>query len=52
MLNERRIREIIREEITKSDEKRIKEIVADSISELFKQLYQKNNFWKSTIKNN
>jgi len=60
MLTESRINAIISEEIeksllsediTKSDETKIKEIVADCINELFKQLWQKNSFWKSTIKN-
>ena len=60
MLNESRINQIVSEEInkvmvdediTKSDEKKIKEIVGDCINELFKQLWQKNSFWKSTIKN-
>ena len=56
MINENRIsqivsEEIMKEEINKSDEKRIKEIVGDCINELFKQLWQKNSFWKSTIMN-
>ena len=41
---------VLDEDITKSDEKKIKEIVGDCINELFKQLWQKNSFWKNTIK--
>lgn len=49
MLTEKRINEIISEEISKSDEKKIKKIVADSLEELFKNLYQKKGFWKNSI---
>lgn len=51
MLLEERIHEIVQEEITKQDEKKIKEIVADCVSALFKELWFKNNIWKSSIKN-
>lgn len=50
MVTEKRMRQIISEEIKKADEKRIKEIVADTIEEFFKLLWQRNNFWKNGIK--
>lgn len=50
MLLEERIHQIVQEELTKSDEKRIREIVADSVSELFKNLWQKKSFWQHDIK--
>ena len=30
-------------------EKRVKEITANAISELFKALWQRDNFWKSSV---
>lgn len=50
MLTEREIRSIIKEEITKSDERRIKEIIADSVKELFHSLWVKNNTWQTDVK--
>lgn len=67
-MNDKRIRQIIREELTKSDvnsivqsklsshlnsnelKKKIKEITADVISTTFKVLWQRDNFWKSSVK--
>lgn len=34
---------------SKEFEKRVKEITAKSISELFKALWQRDNFWKSSV---
>lgn len=31
--------------------KKVKEIAADVVSELFKLLWQRNNFWKSSVSN-
>lgn len=31
-------------------EKKIKDIISDVLNEFFKTLYQRNNFWKNTIK--
>lgn len=50
MVSDRRIRQIIQEELTKSDEKKIREIIADSVSELFKNLWQKKGFWQTDMK--
>lgn len=67
-MNDKRIRQIIREELTKSDvnnivqsklsshlnsnelKKKIREITADVISTTFKVLWQRDNFWKSSVK--
>lgn len=35
---------------SKDFEKKVKEITSSVISELFKILWQRNNFWKDTIK--
>lgn len=50
MVTNKRLHRIIQEEITKSDEKRIKEIVADSVKELFHSLWVKNNVWLADVK--
>lgn len=67
MINERKLNQIIKEELSKSDvnslikskldsefssrdfEKRVKEITAGALSELFKALWQRDNFWKSSV---
>lgn len=51
MLLEERIHQIVQEEITKNDEKKIKKIVADCVEELLKNLWQKKNFWHNAIQN-
>lgn len=38
-------------DISKETEKMVKQIVSDCISELFKSLWQRNNFWTTAIKN-
>mgnify|MGYP007133718315 CR=1 FL=1 len=68
-LNENDIRQIIMEEITKSEissmiaskigdnmdsrefKKKVKEIAADVVNEIFKILWQRNSFWKSASVN-
>lgn len=68
-LNEDNIRQIIMEEITKSEissmiaskigdsmdsrefKKKVKEIAADVVNEIFKILWQRNSFWKSASVN-
>ena len=67
MVTQKRINEIIKEELSKTDvnsmiqkkldseysskdfEKKVKEITASAISELFKVLWQRDNFWKSSV---
>ena len=67
MVGKKRINQIIKEELTKSEvnsmikskfdsefssrdfEKRVKEITAGAISELFKALWQRDNFWKTSV---
>lgn len=67
-MNDKRIRQIIREELTKNDvnnivqsklsshlnsnelKKKVKEITADVVSNLFKILWQRDNFWKGSVK--
>lgn len=69
-LNENEFRQIIMEEITKSEissmiaskigdnmssrefKKKVKEIAADVVNEIFKILWQRNSFWKSASINN
>lgn len=50
MISETRMREIISEEISKADEKKIKKIIADTLDDFFKLMWQRNNFWKGGIK--
>lgn len=59
-----RLQEIITEELTKSDidslihrnlsssdfEKKVREIAADIVNDLFKTLYQNNSIWQRSVK--
>lgn len=38
-------------DFSNATEKEVKEIVSKCVSELFKTLWQRNNFWRDTIKN-
>lgn len=38
-------------DIKKVTEKEVKKIVSDCVSELFKSLWQRNNFWVTAIRN-
>ena len=50
-LNKSDVKRLISDEVTSKDfEKKIKEIIANSINDLFKTLYQHNNIWTSNIK--
>lgn len=51
MLTEGRIHQIISEEITKNDEKKIKKIVSSCVEELFRSLWTKRVTWKHDIEN-
>ena len=66
-INEKRLQQIISEELSKSDvnsmisskinstlssrdfKQKVKELSSDVVSELFKILWQRNSFWKSTV---
>lgn len=68
-MTDRRIRQIINEELTKNEvnnmiqsklqshlksndfKKKVKEISAAVLSDVFKILWQRNNFWKSSVSN-
>jgi len=65
--NEKKLQQIISEELSKSDvnsmistklnstlssrefKQKVKELSSEVVSELFKILWQRNNFWKSTV---
>ena len=65
--NEKKLQQIISEELTKSEvnsmissklnstlssrefKQKVKELSADVVNELFKLLWQRNNFWKSGV---
>ena len=67
LLNESKIKELVYEELSKSDvnsmialkidnklssqefKKIVKSLAADVVSELFKILWQRNSFWKSSV---
>ena len=57
ILNSREFKDAIKSAIKKDrdiarvTEKQVKEIVTDCMNELFKSLWQKNNFWSSAIRN-
>lgn len=68
-MTDRRIREIINEELKKSEvesmiqsklqsqlnsnafKKKVKELSAAVLSDVFKILWQRNNFWKNSVSN-
>lgn len=50
MISESRIKEIVNEEITKSDEKKIRAIVADCVEDLFHSLWIKKSYWSNDVK--
>ena len=65
--NEKRLQQIINEELSKSDvnsmissklnstlssrefKQKVKELSSEVVSELFKILWQRNNFWKNSV---
>lgn len=69
-INEKRLQQIISEELSKSDvnsmisgkinstlssrdfKQKVKELSSEVVSELFKILWQRNSFWKSTVSRN
>ena len=65
IISENIVRNIIEEELTKSDvnsmitdkmssqefKKKVKSIAADVVNELFKILWQRNTLWKSSVAN-
>ena len=57
ILNSREFKDAIKSaikndrDIARVTEKQVKEIVTDCMNELFKSLWQKNNFWSSAIRN-
>lgn len=44
------IKSFLKEEITKSDEKEIRDIVADCLSEFFKTIWQRKSTWVTSVK--
>jgi hypothetical protein len=50
MLNNNKIHEIIREEISRADEKKIRNIISDTLEEFFRTMWQRKSFWQSGMK--